>query len=499
MRRINRWLETNKSDLELAGILSVFAVVLMLLSAVHVFGAGFDFRTVGTTTTEIIRFRGRTTAPSVSEPGMGGFYFDQLTQQVKFSYNGGLWAPLGSGAGGSGVTTFNLRAGAVTPQPGDYLATQIASTATGDVSATNVQSAIAELAAEKISAAGIPVSSVFTRTGAIAALQADYDAFFHTPAEADALLLTPAEGDAAYVNVGGDTITGTLGIGGANLAGRQLTVLSTTVGAQVMVYANNATGGGVAELTAGNGTTSSRFAYIRFASAETVPQNWDTGMYGTKNFVIRDTTAAADRVLIDTSGNVGIGGTPAGASKLDVLGVENVAIFRGTPTTGAYIQLYDATAVLARGYMGYGSTLFSGAAISDFGLRSQGGLSFATNGGAVGMKIDTAGVTNAINGLKVGSRETKIAETSQTFTYDPASIANGAALATDFVMTGSPLPNLTNSTCTMGFQGFVGGGTWSTGVYAVNNTGTVRVTLANFSGVAVDLGSGQLRISCEIY
>ncbi len=33
---------------------------------------------------------------------------------------------------------------------------------------------------------------------------------FLTSAEADALFLTPAEGDAAYVNVGGDTMTGDL-------------------------------------------------------------------------------------------------------------------------------------------------------------------------------------------------------------------------------------------------------------------------------------------------
>jgi len=47
-----------------------------------------------------------------------------------------------------------------------------------------------------------PVDSVFGRTGAVTALQADYDAFFLTPAEGDALFLTPAEGNAAYSALG---------------------------------------------------------------------------------------------------------------------------------------------------------------------------------------------------------------------------------------------------------------------------------------------------------
>jgi hypothetical protein len=51
-----------------------------------------------------------------------------------------------------------------------------------------------------ITSAGAPVQSVFGRVGAVAALQADYDAFF----------LTPAEGNAAYLALTGGTLTGSL-------------------------------------------------------------------------------------------------------------------------------------------------------------------------------------------------------------------------------------------------------------------------------------------------
>ena len=56
---------------------------------------------------------------------------------------------LGSSSSTSGVTTFNTRAGVVSPASGDYTATQVTSTATGTVAATNVQAAIAELETEK--------------------------------------------------------------------------------------------------------------------------------------------------------------------------------------------------------------------------------------------------------------------------------------------------------------------------------------------------------------
>lgn len=53
------------------------------------------------------------------------------------------------GGGGSGVSSFNGRTGAVVPQSGDYTASQITNVPAGNISSTNVQDAINELDTEK--------------------------------------------------------------------------------------------------------------------------------------------------------------------------------------------------------------------------------------------------------------------------------------------------------------------------------------------------------------
>lgn len=53
---------------------------------------------------------------------------------------------------------------------------------------------------------------------------AEADALFLTPAEGDTLFLTPAEGNTAYVNVGGDTMTGRLAVAGVDITGTNTTL-----------------------------------------------------------------------------------------------------------------------------------------------------------------------------------------------------------------------------------------------------------------------------------
>ncbi len=61
------------------------------------------------------------------------------------------WSLLGDGGGtGSAVDSVFGRTGAVSAQAGDYSASQVSSLATGNIAATNVQSAIAELDDEKL-------------------------------------------------------------------------------------------------------------------------------------------------------------------------------------------------------------------------------------------------------------------------------------------------------------------------------------------------------------
>ena len=66
----------------------------------------------------------------------------------------------------------------------------------------------------------------------------------------------------------------------------------------------------------------------------------------------------------------------------------NVALSQAATVGGAYVALYDTTNSAYRGYIGYGSSIFSGGAITDFGIASSGALKFASGGGVVGLTLD---------------------------------------------------------------------------------------------------------------
>ena len=74
--------------------------------------------------------------------------------------------------------------------------------------------------------------------------------------------------------------------------------------------------------------STSAYAYDVYESADGAGRHWRTGILGSLSYTIYDNTAAAARITIDTSGNVGIGKTNPGG-KLHVVG-ENVIIDRAS-------------------------------------------------------------------------------------------------------------------------------------------------------------------------
>jgi hypothetical protein len=90
-----------------------------------------------------------------------------------------------------------------------------------------------------------------------------------------------------------------------------------------------------------------------------------------------------------TSTGLGIGTASPGA-KLHVLGSNFVGIFAGTNANTVYTE-YRYNSTTTSGLIGNGSSILSAAADSDFIVRSEGALKFATNGNNFRAVIDTSG------------------------------------------------------------------------------------------------------------
>ena len=82
----------------------------------------------------------------------GKTWFNSTTGKLMY-WDGSSTQEVGAGGGGAVASVFG-RTGTVVAASGDYTATLVTSSATGDVAATTVQAAIAELAAEKLALSG---------------------------------------------------------------------------------------------------------------------------------------------------------------------------------------------------------------------------------------------------------------------------------------------------------------------------------------------------------
>jgi len=104
------------------------------------------------------------------------------------------------------------------------------------------------------------------------------------------------------------TSTG-LGIGTSSPSAK-LNVVGT--GDMSGIFESTGTGNAAsAIIRSGNGTTSGLYAYARFVNNDTNAQDWRIGTYGNNNLSIVNAKAGTTPVVLDASGNLGLGVTPS--------------------------------------------------------------------------------------------------------------------------------------------------------------------------------------------
>lgn len=151
----------------------------------------------------------------------------------------------------------------------------------------------------------------------------------------------------------------------------------------------------------GNGTTSGGYSYIRFLNNDTNSQDWRIGTIGSNNFTLFNSKAGTFPLIIDSSGNLGLGVTPSAwrSSSDRTLQVNGTAL--------AGFANY-ATALSNNAFLNASSSwtyIESGVASNKFELLNGGGFAWnvapsGTAGNAISftqaMTLDASG--NLLNG-----------------------------------------------------------------------------------------------------
>jgi hypothetical protein len=198
------------------------------------------------------------------------------------------------------------------------------------------------------------------------------------------------------------------------------------------------------------------------------------GVIGTlTNHDLQLYTAGGEKMRITSGGNVGIG-TTSPAAVLHVNGGALPMVIASTSATELYCEYrYNTTSVL--GYIGNGTGLATGAGETNFGIRAQNALIFASNGANERMRIDSAGAV-VIKGASTGNLLRGLIENFNT--YFNIYATEGGGLTKDF--------------------GILNGGSLSAGRIILKANGNVTIGTDTDNGYRLNV-SGNIYASSNIY
>jgi hypothetical protein len=95
-------------------------------------------------------------------------------------------------------------------------------------------------------------------------------------------------------------------------------------------------------IRAGNGTTSAQFAYVRFVNDNTTGQDWRIGTYGTNNLSFVNATSSTIPLVLDSSGNLGLGVAPSAWFSPSSRAIDFTFPYVGMDTSGAGVFGFNA-------------------------------------------------------------------------------------------------------------------------------------------------------------
>lgn len=263
--------------------------------------------------------------------------------------------------------------------------------------------------------------------------------------------------------------SGNVGIGGSPTT--KLDVISSAASDLISSVRNNGTtGASILSLSSGNGTTSSKYSYVRFLNSQTSPRDWRAGTYGTDNFTIRDETASSNRLAIDTNGNVGINMATAMTYKLEIGASGVLALNDSTNTNKGTLQMTaGGLEMYATGskYIAFGSN-----SIERVRIDSSGNL--------------LVGATSAVSSERARIENTSAGGVPNTLRLTNAGTTAGTGANLSFV-------SYTNATVasTIASISGISSDTAGNGLLAFNTSGVERMRI-DASGNVLVTGSGGL-------